>query len=62
VVQQPTLSFNLPTGGQVEVYLVKLPDGRIVSRTADELAALPPELRAKLEPTPGMQSTAAAGK
>lgn len=39
----PTTSFQLPEGKQVDVHLVKLPDGRIVARTADELAhAQPP--------------------
>lgn len=33
---------------QVEVVYVKLPDGTIVARTRDELAALPPDLRAEL--------------
>lgn len=43
-----TLSFNLPAEGQVKVYLVKLADGRTVARTAEELAALPANLRGEI--------------
>jgi len=35
----------LPHGEAVEVYMVKLPDGRIVARTREELEELPPEQR-----------------
>lgn len=37
----PTTTFNLPNTQPVDVYLVRLPDGRVVARTADELAPLP---------------------
>lgn len=40
--------FRIPEQTQVEIYLVKLPNGDVVTRTAAELAALPPELRAQL--------------
>lgn len=40
--------FLLPDQTQVEIYLVKLPNGEVVTRTAAELAALPPDLRAQL--------------
>jgi len=44
----PKSSFQLPSQVQVETFLVKLPNGDIVVRTAEELAALPPDLRAQL--------------
>jgi len=57
VGQGPTISFQLPHGEAVEVYMVKLPDGRIVARTREELEELPPEIRATAKPatpaTPG---------
>jgi len=41
----------------VEVYMVRLPDGRVVARTREELEELPPEIRATAKPatpaTPG---------
>lgn len=40
--------FRLPDTTQVEIFLVKFPDGTVATRTAAELAALPPELRASL--------------
>jgi hypothetical protein len=45
-----TISFQLPEGKSVEVYLVRLPDGRIVSRTAEELVELPPDVRKLAQP------------
>lgn len=33
---------------RIETFYVKLASGKIVARTADELAALPPELRSEL--------------
>lgn len=41
MANEPTLSFELPTRQAVSVYLVKLPDGRVVARTADELTTAP---------------------
>lgn len=43
-----TSSSPLPASERVETYYVQLPNGKIVTRTADELAALPDELRAEL--------------
>lgn len=48
----PTISFRLPDRKRVEVHLVKLADGRTVSRTREELLALPPELRVDLPAVP----------
>jgi hypothetical protein len=47
-----TLSLRLPTREQVEIYLIRLADGRLVSRTVEELAHAPDEERiaAGLEP------------
>jgi hypothetical protein len=39
--QLPTMSFRLPSGETAEVYLVRLPSGRVVSRTREELEELP---------------------
>jgi len=50
VGQGPTISFQLPHGEAVEVYMVKLPDGRVVARTREELEELPPEIRATARP------------
>jgi len=50
VGQGPTISFQLPHGEAVEVYMVKLPDGRVVARTREELEELPPEVRATARP------------
>lgn len=44
------MSFQLPSGETAEVYLVKLPDGRVVARTREELEELPPEVRATAKP------------
>jgi hypothetical protein len=38
---EKTLSFQLPAGRSVDVFIVRLPDGSIVARTAAELLALP---------------------
>lgn len=38
--RKPTLSLGLPDGEDVEIYLVRLSDGRIVARCRDELDAL----------------------
>jgi len=35
------LKFRVPEVGDVDVYLVRLPDGRIVARTREELEELP---------------------
>jgi len=40
------LKFQLPDVSDVEVYLVRLADGRIVARTAEELEAPKPEEKA----------------
>ena len=44
--------LNLPTRQKVEVYVIELKDGRLVARTAEELAQAPDEERiaAGLEP------------
>lgn len=44
MAQEPTLSFRLPQGEAVDVYLVKLADGRTVARTREEIEELPVEL------------------
>lgn len=36
-----TFSFNLPKVADTEVFLVRLPDGRVVARTKEELEAMP---------------------
>jgi len=48
VAQEPTLSFRLPNAEAVDVYLVKLADGRTVARTREELEELPPEQRGQV--------------
>lgn len=37
MAQERLLRFKVPEVGDVDVYLVRLPDGRIVARTKDEL-------------------------
>lgn len=37
-----TFSFSVPDSEPVEVYLVRLDDGRLVARTLAELEILPP--------------------
>ena len=39
--QERLLKFRVPEVGDVDVYLVRLPDGRIVARTREELEELP---------------------
>lgn len=46
-----TSLFRLPDGLDVEVVLLRLEDGRIVARTADELP--PPERKETPAPAPG---------
>jgi len=46
--QPSTSSSALPATARVETFYVKLPNGKIVTRTADELAELPDELRTDL--------------
>lgn len=41
-------SSQLPNSYQVEVVFVRFPDGSIVARTPQELAALPPDVLAEL--------------
>ena len=56
MAQEPTLSFRLPNAEAVDVYLVKLADGRTVARTREELEELPPEQRGQVigpAPAPG---------
>ena len=43
------MSFQLPEGKSLEVVMVRLPDGRVVARTREELEELPAEERARLE-------------
>lgn len=45
---QTTSSLPTPSSQRVETFIVQLPDGRLVARTADELAELPDELRSEL--------------
>ena len=45
---QSTSLPALPASERVTVYYVRLANGKIVARTADELAALPPELKSEL--------------
>jgi len=50
------MSFRLPSGETAEVYLVRLPGGRVVSRTREELEELPAEQRGQvLGPATGQQ-------
>ncbi len=46
--QSSTSSSQLPASKTVQTYYVQLPNGKIVTRTADEIAALPPDLAAEL--------------
>ncbi len=39
------LQVSAGEAGEVEVLLIRLPDGRIVARTADELAPVPEQLQ-----------------
>jgi len=39
--QERLLKFKVPEVGDVDVYLIRLPDGRIVARTKEELEELP---------------------
>jgi len=56
VGQGPTISFQLPHGEAVEVYMVKLPDGRVVARTREELEELPAGERGQvIGPAPGLE-------
>lgn len=48
MAEQSTSSPTAPASQRVETYYVQLPDGKIVARTADELAELPDELRDEL--------------
>jgi len=53
--QSPIMSFRLPNGKTDQVYQVRLADGRIVYRSAEELEELPAEIRATAQPvTPAM--------
>jgi hypothetical protein len=46
--QEPTISLRLPEGKTIDVYLVRLADGRIVSRTREELEESPPGVGAQV--------------
>lgn len=48
MANQSTSSPALPKTERIDTYYVKLASGKVVARTADELAALPPELRSEL--------------
>ncbi len=48
MLQPSTSSSALPATAHIETFYVKLPNGKIVTRTADELAELPDELRTDL--------------
>ena len=41
VPEQPLLKVKLPEMEEIEVYLVKLKDGRIVARTKEEIEKAP---------------------
>jgi len=43
--------FRFPEVNEIEVYLVRLPDGRIVARTREELEEIEKEIRQK-SPSP----------
>jgi len=45
---ESTISLRLPEGKSVDVYLVRLVDGRIVSRTREELEESPPGIGAQV--------------
>jgi hypothetical protein len=47
------MSFQLPEGKSLEVVMVRLPDGRVVARTKEELEELPAEERSRLEAAHG---------
>jgi hypothetical protein len=46
VASNSTSNVTLPSGEKLDVFIVKLADGRIVARTAEELARLPLAIRA----------------
>lgn len=48
MAEENRLSFNLPDGEASTVYLVRLPGGRIVARTGEELAKIPKALRGEI--------------
>lgn len=48
-----TFSFNLPEVASTEVFLVRLPDGRVVARTKEELQAMPEVERPGEASSPG---------
>ena len=48
MAQPNTSSPALPASERVEVFYVRLANGKIVARTAEELAELPPELKSEL--------------
>ncbi len=48
MAQSSTSLSQLPASERVETYYVRLPNGKVVTRTADELAELPEELRSEL--------------
>jgi len=48
------LRFRLPEVEDVEIYLVRTPDGRVVARTADELEELAQEAEEGGEETPSV--------
>ncbi len=39
-MDEPILSFRLPEAKEIEVVLIRLPDGTVVARTKDEVAAM----------------------
>jgi hypothetical protein len=42
MADKPATSFQLPEGKTIDVYLVKLANGKMVPRSRDELAIAPP--------------------
>jgi len=38
-INAPKLSVRLPEGQEVEVVLIRLPDGRVIARTREEIEA-----------------------
>jgi hypothetical protein len=48
VPQEPAISLRLPQGKSVDVFIVRLADGREVARTREEIEQLPPDSGAQV--------------
>ena len=46
-LERPLLKVKLPEMEDVEVYLIRLKDGRVVARTRDEIEKAPPAGKAE---------------